>query len=427
MGGVRTALFAFLYARQNKGTFALRIEDTDKARNKEEWTAGIVDDLGWLGLHHDTFVIQSERADAHTAYLQKIIKEGKAYVSKETPTEEGQRDEVIRFKNPNEVVTFTDMIRGEVSIDTTDLGDFVIARSIEEPLFHFAVVADDFDMGITHVIRAEEHLSNTPRQILIQEAIGAPQPVYAHLPLVLAADKSKLSKRKHGETVSLTYYRSRGYLPAAIINFLALLGWNPGTEQEILSLDELIAQFKLENVQKGGAMFNVEKLDWINREYIKSLDSEERTRLIREFAPAEISDDILIKLEPVIIDRVSAFGEIKDLFTAGEFDYVIGEPTYDASKLVWKTATQEETVAHITKAAEIIGTLDENNFTADKVKEALWPYAEERGRGNVLWPVRYALTGKDKSPDPFVCAGILGKAVTLQRLKTALQSLQNAL
>ncbi|MCC6475212.1 MAG: glutamate--tRNA ligase, partial [Burkholderiales bacterium] len=255
MGGVRTALFSFLYARQNKGTFALRIEDTDKARNREEWTTGLIEDLGWLGLHHDTFVIQSERVASHTAYLKKIIEEGKAYISKETPKEEGQRDEVVRFKNPNKVVVINDLIRGEVSIDTTDLGDFIIARSLEEPLYHFAVVVDDMEMGITHVIRAEEHLSNTPRQILIQEAIGGSRPVYAHLPLVLAADKSKLSKRKHGETVSLTYYRSRGYLPAAIINFVALLGWNPGTEQEIMSLDELIAQFKLENVQKGGAVF----------------------------------------------------------------------------------------------------------------------------------------------------------------------------
>ncbi len=427
MGGVRTALFSFLYARQNKGTFALRIEDTDKARNKEEWTRGIIDDLGWLGLHHDTFAIQSERAQVHASYLQKIIDEGKAYISKETPTEPGQRDEVIRFKNPNKVVTITDVIRGEVSIDTTDLGDFIIARSIDDPLYHFAVVVDDFEAGITHIIRAEEHLSNTPRQILIQEAIGAPRPLYAHLPLVLAADKSKLSKRKHGETVSLTYYRSHGYLPAAIINFVALLGWNPGTEQEILSLDELIAQFKLENVQKGGAVFNVEKLDWINREYIKLLSPEERTKLIREFAPAEISDDVLIKLESVIIDRISAFGEIKDLFAAGEFDYVLNEPVYEASKLVWKTATKEETIEHFTKAHEIMMAIDENDFTAEKIKESLWPYAEEKGRGNVLWPIRYALSGKDKSPDPFVCAGILGKEITLNRLKTGLQGLQNAL
>ena len=262
---------------------------------------------------------------------------------------------------------------------------------------------------------------------MIQEAIGAPRPIYAHLPLVLASDKSKLSKRKHGETVSLTYYRSRGYLPAAIINFVALLGWNPGTEQEIMSLDELIAQFKLENVQKGGAVFNVEKLDWINREYIKLLSPEERRRYIREFAPSDIPDEMLWKLESVIIDRISAFAEIADLFAAGEFDYVINEPAYDVEKLVWKTATKEETIEHLTKTIAILNEIPDEAFEAAEAKEALWPYAEEKGRGNVLWPTRYALTGKDKSPDPFVCAGILGKDMTLKRLQTALQSLQNAL
>ena len=205
IGGVRTALFSYLYARQNNGTFALRIEDTDKARNKEEWTVGLIQDLEWLGLKHDVFAKQSERTDRYRAHIEKMIGNGTAYISKEKVVEVGQRDEVIRFKNPNKKVVINDLIRGNVEVDTTDLGDFIIARSIDEPVYHLAVVVDDFEMGITHVIRAEEHLSNTPRQILIQEAIGAPRPFYAHLPLVLAGDRSKLSKRKHGETVSLTY------------------------------------------------------------------------------------------------------------------------------------------------------------------------------------------------------------------------------
>jgi len=271
MGGVRTALFSYLYAKQNSGKFLLRIEDTDKARNKEEWTTGLIDDLAWLGLKHDVFAKQSERAEIHKKYIQKLIDEGHAYISKEIPKEPGQRDEVIRFKNPNKKVVITDLIRGEVEVDTTDLGDFVIARSIDEPVYHLAVVVDDFEMNVTHVIRAEEHLSNTPRQILIQEAIGAPRPIYAHLPLVLAPDKTKLSKRKHSEISSLTTFRQKGYLPQAILNFVALMGWNPGTDQEIFSLEELIQQFRIEKVQKGGAVFNIEKLDWINREYIKKM------------------------------------------------------------------------------------------------------------------------------------------------------------
>ncbi|MDQ5928121.1 MAG: glutamyl-tRNA synthetase, partial [Patescibacteria group bacterium] len=333
----------------------VRVEDTDKTRSKKEYEDDMLDNLAWLGLtRNGELWHQSERSDVYKKYLHKLIDDGKAYISIET---EGENKEVVRFKNPNVVLTFEDIIRGSVTFDTTELGDFIIARNINEPIYHLAVVVDDFEMGITHVIRGEDHVSNTPRQILIQEAIGAPRPTYAHLPLMLAVDKSKLSKRKHGEAVSLRFYRQRGYLPAAVLNFLALTGWNPGTEQEILSLDDLIAQFKLENVQKGGAVFNVEKLDWINREYIKLLSPEERTKLVREFAPTEVSDDVLIKLESVIVDRISAFGEIKDLFAAGEFDYVLSEPVYEAEKLVWKTASKEETVGHLKKAIELLSNL----------------------------------------------------------------------
>lgn len=425
VGNVRSALFNYFFARQNGGQFVVRVEDTDKARSKKEYEDDMLDNLAWLGLTRDGELWhQSERGEIYKKYLHKLIDDGKAYISIET---EGENKEVVRFKNPNTTLTFEDIIRGSVTFDTTELGDFIIARNINEPIYHLAVVVDDFEMGVTHVIRGEDHVSNTPRQILIQEAIGAPRPTYAHLPLMLALDKSKLSKRKHGEAVSLRFYRQRGYLPGAVLNFLALTGWNPGTEQEILSLDELIAQFKLENVQKGGAVFNVEKLDWINREYIKLLSPEERTKLVREFAPAEISDDVLIKLESVIIDRISAFGEIKDLFAAGEFDYVLSEPVYEAEKLIWKAASKEETIEHLTKAIELLKNLPNEAIEANEAKELLWPYAEEKGRGNVLWPIRYALSGKDKSPDPFVCAGILGKIITLKRLETGLQSLQNAL
>ena len=201
-----------------------------------------------------------------------LVSSGHAYISKEEAQEEGKRSEVIRFKNPNKKVTFHDLIRGEVTFDTTELKDFVIAKSMEEPLYHLAVVIDDHEMGITHIIRGEDHISNTPRQILIQEAIGAIRPIYAHLPLILAADRSKLSKRKHGEFVSLPFYRDRGYLKNAIINFMALLGWNPGTDQELFSIDDLIKQFDIVRVQKSGAIFDTTKLDWLNREYVFTID-----------------------------------------------------------------------------------------------------------------------------------------------------------
>ncbi len=428
IGGVRTALFSYLFAKQNKGDFVLRIEDTDKERNKEEWTEGLISDLAWLGLKHDKFAKQSERFGEHKKYLQRLIDSGNAYISKETPTEAGQRDEVIRFKNPNKKVIFNDLIRGEVTVDTTDLNDFVIARSLDEPLYHLAVVIDDFEMGITHVIRAEEHLSNTPRQILIQEAIGAPRPIYAHLPLVLAPDRSKLSKRKHGESVSLTYYREQGYLPEAIINFVAMIGWNSGTDQEIFSMDELIKQFKIEKVQKGGAIFNVEKLDWINKEYIKKLSDKEILEQIYKYLPENFTTGRdITKLAPIIKERIFKFSDIKKLYDDGEFGYYFEKPSIEKDNLICpeklrkgREVTAEEINNNLKKIIKLISGIDENKFTAESVKNAVWDFATEAGRGVVLWAFRYALSGKEKSPDPFQLSDLLGKKETLERLSAVI-------
>lgn len=422
MGGVRTALYNYLYARKHAGTFILRIEDTDVARNREEWAQGLVDDLAWLGLTHDVFAKQSERTELYRDAVAKLIASGHAYISKETPTEEGQREEVVRFKNPNTVVTITDIIRGEVSVDTTDLKDFIIARSVDEPLYHLAVVVDDALMGVTHVVRAEEHLSNTPRQILIQEALGYPRPTYAHLPLVLAPDKSKLSKRKHGEAVSLTHYRERGYLPAAILNFLLLLGWNPGTDQEFFTLDEMIVQFDLAKVQKGGAVFNVEKLNWINKHYIAQMTPDEQWDWIDRFTPPEYDRAVLKKIQILIADRISAFGEIPELFAKGEFTYFFTKPSYDGVPLAWKDTPKETAQAHLERVTELLTSL-EGSFDAETVKTAVWEYAEKEGRGTVLWPMRVALSGQEKSVDPFTTAGILGKGETLARLSSAISYL----
>lgn len=265
IGNVRTALYNYIFAKKNGGDFIVRIEDTDKARSKKEYEDEMLESLRWLGLKWDGELLhQSERTEIYKKYLQKLIDENKAYISTET---EGENREVVRFRNPNKSVKFDDLVRGTVEFDTTELKDFVIAKSVDEPLYHLAVVIDDFESGVTHVIRGEDHISNTPRQILIQEAIGAPRPLYAHLPLILAQDRSKLSKRKHGESVSLDYYRNKGYTSEAIINYLALLGWNPGTEQEIFTLRELINVFDLERVHKGGAIFDEKKLAWVNRKH----------------------------------------------------------------------------------------------------------------------------------------------------------------
>ena len=246
-GSYRTALFSYLYARQNGGQFILRIEDTDKARSKKEYEDNIIESLKWIGLEYDAFYRQSDNLPTHQKYLNQLIAEGKAYVSKEPARgkdgapvlgEDGKEKmvEVVRFKNPGGKVKFHDLIRGDIEMDTTELKDFVIAKNLNEPLFHLAVVVDDFTEGVTHVIRGEDHISNTPRQILIARAIGAPEPTYAHLPLILAEDRSKLSKRKGA--LAITEYRDKGFLPEAVVNYMALLGWNPGTEQEIMSLKE---------------------------------------------------------------------------------------------------------------------------------------------------------------------------------------------
>ncbi len=430
MGGVRTAIFAYLFARKNAGTFILRIEDTDKERSKKEYEDGILDAMKWLKLDYDALYRQSERGSVYRKYIEALIKEDKAYLSQETEVKEGGRAEVIRFRNPNKIVKFQDIIRGEISFNTTELGDFVIAKSLEEPIFHLAVVVDDFEMGITHVIRGEDHISNTPRHILLFEALGAPIPTFAHLPLVLAGDRTKLSKRKHGEMVSLEYYRKQGYLPQAIINFMALIGWNPGDEAELFSLAELIEVFDLSKVQKGGAVFNIEKLNWFNKHYMQKLSAEEKIGYLESAKPGVLSAEQLkiLKVNPKIIEliseRASTFGDILAFITAGEFDYFFGKPVYKKEALLWKGEGDLSKIRErLVGVQGLIESISPAAFTKEIVKETLWPYAEKEGRGSVLWPLRVSLSGKEKSPDPFVLAEMLGKEETLSRLEDSLNLL----
>jgi len=271
VGGARTALISYLYARQHGGKFILRIEDTDKERSKPEYEKDIREGLEWLGIQPDEEYRQSDRTEIYKRYLHTLIEKNLAYVSHEQKKDGTGEIDVVRFRNQNKRLSWVDLVRKEVSFDTTELKDFVIAKSVDEPLYHLAVVVDDIEMGVTHIIRGEDHISNTSRQMLIQEALGAPTPFYAHLPLVLAADRSKLSKRKHAEMASLSHYRSAGITPEAMLNFLALLGWHPKASDasEVLSLSELMEQFQLERVQKGGAVFDTNKLNWLNRHYLK--------------------------------------------------------------------------------------------------------------------------------------------------------------
>ena len=434
LGGFRTALFNYLYAKHFDGKVLLRIEDTDKIRSKPEYEKNILDGLAWLGLDFAETFRQSERTKIHAAYLAKLIENGHAYLSDETEANAKAEDganlskTVIRFKNPKKVITFQDIIRGDISFDTTELGDFVIAKNAEEPLYNFAVVVDDFEMGVTHVIRGEDHISNTPRQILIATALGAPIPVYAHLPLILAPDKSKLSKRKGA--LSLTEYKDRGYLPEALINYMAMLGWNPGTDEEMFSLPQLIKIFDVANVQKSGAVYNEDKLKWVNREYLKRKTHKEIATEARPFIEAsqkswEISDDLLLKLVPILLDRMNIYSDITAMFDAGELDFFFETPKYDVKDLIWRDEKDyTNTKEFLTHTIGVLESADAKTFeTSEGIKNLLWNYATEKGRGSVLWPIRFALSGKAKSPDPFILMSVLGRDESIKRLKHAVEIL----
>lgn len=428
IGTVRTALFNYLFAKHHGGTYFVRIEDTDKERNRPEWTEGILKDFTWCGLIPDHVYVQSEHLPRHRELLHSLVAIGKAYVSKEPAKDDpGREVEVVRLKNPGSTITFNDLVRGEVTFDTTELGDFVIARSVDDPLYHFAVVVDDADSNVSHVIRAEEHLSNTPRQILIQEALGFSRPQYAHIPLILASDRSKLSKRKHG--ASLRNYREQGYLPEALINYLALLGWNPGTDEELFTLNDLIARFSLDQVQKSGAMFDEKKMRWFNHEHLHRVPDEAFSAEAEKY----FSPETLANLEKsgrmsaavtMLRERIDIYGDIKTLDESGEFQYLTHAPEYEISKLLWKQDSDlSVSKKHLEKVVELLNVAPADSWTKESVRESVWNYAEGNGKGSVLWPLRYALTGRDKSPDPFEVAGILGKDETISRIKNALTRL----
>ena len=419
IGSARTALFNYLYAQQNGGKFILRIEDTDKERSKKEFEENILESFKWLGIPYDEFYRQSERTEIYKKYLEELIAKDLAYVSKEEPKEEGQRSEVIRFRNPNKKVKWHDLVLGEVEFDTTDLQDFVIAKDPETPLYHFAVVVDDLAMGVSHVMRGQDLISNTPRQILIQEAIGCPRPLYAHIPLILAPDKTKLSKR-HG-ALPVLEYREMGYLPQAILNFLALIGWSPGNDKEIFTLDELVAEFSLEKIQKSAGVFNPKKLDWLNKEHMKLLPKEEIEKNILERLPENMRN---LRLIPVIFERISKWGDVDSIVVSGELDFMFKAPEMnkiDKTKLIFKDTPPEKIKTNLEFALKSLQNLEENNFTSEEVKNTLMLIANNLpSRGELLHPVRYALSGRDKSPDPFLIAEILGKNETISRLQKAI-------
>ncbi|MES3005545.1 MAG: glutamate--tRNA ligase family protein [Patescibacteria group bacterium] len=436
LGNYRTALFSYIFAKQHNGSFILRIEDTDKARNKKEFEENIYETLEWLRLPYEKKYIQSEHIEAHKKYLHQMINSGHAYISKEEAKDgSGKINELVRFKNPNIKVSFIDIIRGTVEIDTTDLGDFVIAKNLDEPLFHLAVVVDDFEAGVTHVLRGEDHVSNTPRHVLIQRAIGAPVPQYAHLPLLFTTERSKMSSRKGA--LPPTHYRELGYLPEAMINYLSLLGWHPSDDKEIFTFEEIIERFDLSKVQKASAVFDEVKLKWVNKEHMLRLPISEYEEGVKRFISPELKKiaafiEVFPRMIGTLRERLQYFGEIKEMETAGELQYFFMIPSYDPALLLcapkMRKGKEEVTLTDLKpifeKTLDLLAEINESNWNTESIKKSVWAYAEEQGRGLVLWALRVALSGKERSPDPFTLAYIVGKSSTLERLSAALKSIQ---
>ncbi|OGZ69195.1 MAG: glutamate--tRNA ligase [Candidatus Staskawiczbacteria bacterium RIFCSPHIGHO2_02_FULL_34_9] len=478
IGNARTILFNYLFAKKNGGKTILRIEDTDKERSKLEYVQNIIDELKWLGIEWDEGpdidgkfgpYKQSQRIDIYKKYLEILLNDNKAYycfctadelaAKRQNQIEQGiapkydgkcrnlskeeidkniseSKKSVIRFKVESKKVKFTDLIRGEVEFDMGLIGDMVIAKDLETPLYHFAVVIDDYEMEISHIIRGEDHISNTPKQIILQEALDFYHPIYAHLPLMLNQDRSKMSKRA-GDVAVIDYHQA-GYLPEAMVNFIALIGWNPGihsdyisgqTEQEIFSMKDLIESFSIEKVQKGGASFNTQKLDSINSFYIKEKPIKKLVELCKPYFKEgyeNFSEKTLEKIVELHRTRMKKLSDITDMT-----DFFFNEKlNYNKGILSWKKAGESETKDALMYSEKIISSI--NKFTKENLEKVLLESATEfnkeknypeKDRGYLLWPLRVALSGKEASAGPFEIADILGKEKTLQRINNAIESL----
>lgn len=428
IGTVRSTLFNYFFARHHGGKFIIRSEDTDKERSRPEYEQNMLDSLAWLELEYDEFYRQSERTEIYQQHIQKLIDSGNAYEAE--ASNEDPNKKVIRFKNPNTKLVFTDIILGDIEFDTTELGDFVIARTIETPIYHLTVVVDDGLMNVTHVIRGQEHINNTPRQILILEALGFSRPEYAHIPLIMSPRGGKLSKRDP-EVIPALEYKDIGILPEALINFMAFIGWNPGDEREILSKSELIKEFDINKVQKGGGVFNIDKLHWINKQYLNMMDLEAFKAYLTPEIPRikEIggyNEEMFMNILPIIKERIHSFEDLRTMIVDGELDYYFTVPQItDVQQVVWKKSTIGDVVTHLEKVLEILSDYS-GEWNQDSLKEVVFPYAEEVGKGDVLWPLRYSLSGRDKSPNPFTLLEVLGKESSIERIDHTLEALKKA-
>lgn len=459
IGGIRTALFSYLFARKHGGTFILRIEDTDKVREVVGSIAHIQESLSWLGITWDygpdkpgSFgsCIQSERLETYKKYAQILIEKGLAYPDPYTKeevdafrlqAETNKQPFLFRNHRPHTFgvwdgsvplrlkapfvkrYTWDDAVRGTLSAGEEMIDDIVIMKADGYPTYNFAHIIDDLEMGVTHIMRGEEFISSMPKFLSIYDALEIPYPTFVTSPPILRDDRTKKLGKRDGAK-DILEYRAEGYLPEAMLNFLALIGWNPGTEQEIFSKDELIAQFDFTKIQKSGGAFNEEKLLWMNKEYLQKLSTNEFLIYIKNALPESITqasgytEEILRRLLPTIKERIHVHTEVTTIAESGEYDFAFTTPELNTKLLRWKNdASVADCVPRLKTLETLLGEADFSS--PDTIKTAIWGYAETVGRGEVLWPFRVSLTGKEKSPDPFISAYIIGKQETLVRIKNA--------
>lgn len=459
IGGIRTAIYAYLFARKMGGEFILRIEDTDKAREVQGSIEHIMESLRWLDIEWDYGpdkpgpfgpCIQSERLASYKEYAQKLIDKGLAYpdpYSKEDVEKFRQEaaaagkpflfrnyrperfeawdgTKPLRLKVPEiKRYSWEDAVRGPLEAGEEMLDDIILIKSDGYPTYNFAHIVDDLEMGVTHIMRADEFIASQPKFLSIYDALEIPYPVFVSLPPILRDDRTKKLGKRDGAK-DILEYRSEGYLPETMFNFLALIGWNPGTEQEVFTKEELIAAFDISRIHKAGGMFNEDKLRWMNKEHLNRLGAGEYLEKVKEFLPDEVkalpdySEERLTRLLPTIRERAETFGDVRAAAAAGEYDFAFAAPDVDPSLLAWKKDPDAAAAApRLCAVRELLAAADFSS--AETVKDAVFPYAEKEGRGEVLWPMRVALTGKEKSPDPFIVAFIIGKEDSLLRLDRA--------
>jgi glutamyl-tRNA synthetase len=463
VGGARTALFNWLYARRHGGAFVLRIEDTDAERSSWEMVTGIVEGLRWLGLDWDEGpdvggpyapYFQSQRLDRHRAKAEQLVNEGRAYycfcstdvLQKKREAAEFSgggwiydraclalgADEIarlkassapraIRFRVPEGVTAFDDLVHGRIEFANGVIEDFVIVRSDGQPTYHLSVVADDIEMRITHVVRGDDHISNTPKHLLLLSAFGANVPAFAHVPLILGQDKKRLSKR-HGAT-SVTEYERRGYLPEAMVNFLALLGWSPGTDQELFSRNGLVEQFTLQGITGSNAVFNLEKLDWMNQQHLLRLPVDEVARRIEPLMKAaglwrdafeSTERPWLLRVIDLVRSRAKTLTQLIEAAMPFFQDQIAPDPEAAGKHL--SSSALKRPFSTLIDAFEQLDAFDPRTL-----EETLRLTAEREGvkAGALIHATRVAATGRAVSPGLFEVLELLGRDRTVERMRAA--------